>query len=1048
MSLMGYRSTLLRSVIALTVFYSLAGMVAFYAMGPEALQAWLEARGFWDAGRGDINPANAASAATEAVVARVDNVWPWLVGGMGVGTLIVLMVVLVGRVVRRYRAKSRGEFRGMDLTITSMPTLDLVKFNPIKAQLAGEVPRHHRPLIHQLLGYLQAHPDAYCGDGHGTTLLEHHLGVMDQAFEYEGADPLLALAAAAHDIGKTISHAKQDGEWVRLSPHDKEGGRLLPKFPAWWELPDDERAILLLAVKYEHSPSKMPRTFPGLTGKDLRRATTLLHQLREIDGLTTRSEKSKVLESVNVEELAIDAFLRVIPLVPYQVKGLAKGVKAAGFRVGDRLFLSEPMIREAALTKLGQGVAEALGGGYRAPGKTGQFTQILLKALHDRGWLVTEAEGVPEGSETSKTWTLPADQALWRVRSGIIEFRGMIAVELPEEHHGLYPRETAYEVTVIGPLRTSAGSGVVPTKDSGKREERAEIPKSIPASEVCEVSLFAASQPGGDAGKVEPSAFGGDVAQKGEEAPGAGSAPAQGEASKGDVSWLLDDGFEDTAAPVGGNAAQKEEPAAGGDAEQEGEPVGGDVAQKGEESAGSAGVPAPKSNTSWLLEDDDSASTAPVGGDAAQEEWPAAGGNAAQKGEPVGGDVAQKGEESAGSAGVPAPKSNTSWLLEDDDSASTAPVGGDAAQEEWPAAGGNAAQKGEPVGGDVAQKGEESAGSAGVPAPKSDASWLLEDDDSASTAPVGGDAAQEEWPAAGGNAAQKGEPVGGDVAQKGEESAGSAGVPAPKSDASWLLEDDDSASTAPVGGDAAQEEWPAAGGNAAQKGEEPAGAAGEPAPKTDASWLLGGDDSASTTPVGGNAAQKGEPVGGDVAQKGEESAGAAGEPAPKTDASWLLGDDDSASTTPVGGNAAQKEEAPAGGDAAQKGEEPAGAAGEPAPKSDASWLLDGDDSPSTAPVGGNAAQEGEPVGGDAAPKTEPVGGNAAQKAEPAGGDTQEDEAKLSPIERRLQKRRAKAKKAGASAPGSGAPQAGSDNGAGAKGKRAKAEVAGPPKLFS
>ena len=140
MSLMGYRSTLLRSVIALTVFYSLAGMVAFYAMGPEALQAWLEARGFWDADRGDINPANAASAATEAVVARVDAVWPWLVGGMGVGTLIVLMVVLVGRVVRRYRAKSRGEFRGMDLTITSMPTPDPVKFKPIKAQLAGDVP--------------------------------------------------------------------------------------------------------------------------------------------------------------------------------------------------------------------------------------------------------------------------------------------------------------------------------------------------------------------------------------------------------------------------------------------------------------------------------------------------------------------------------------------------------------------------------------------------------------------------------------------------------------------------------------------------------------------------------------------------------------------------------------------------------------------------------------------------------------------------------------------------------------------------------------------
>lgn len=33
----------------------------------------------------------------------------------------------------------------------------------------------------QLLGYLQAHPDTFCGDGHSTTLLEHHLDVIDEA---------------------------------------------------------------------------------------------------------------------------------------------------------------------------------------------------------------------------------------------------------------------------------------------------------------------------------------------------------------------------------------------------------------------------------------------------------------------------------------------------------------------------------------------------------------------------------------------------------------------------------------------------------------------------------------------------------------------------------------------------------------------------------------------------------------------------------------------------------------------------------------------------
>ena len=995
MSLMGYRSTLLRSVIALTVFYSLAGMVAFYAMGPEALQAWLEARGFWDADRGDINPANAASAATEAVVARVDAVWPWLVGGMGVGTLIVLMVVLVGRVVRRYRAKSRGEFRGMDLTITSMPTPDPVKFKPIKAQLAGDVPRHHLPLIHQLLGYLQAHPDAYCGDGHGTTLLEHHLGVMDQAFEYEGADPLLPLAAAAHDIGKTISHAKLDGEWVRFSPHDKEGGRLLPKFPAWWELPDDERAILLLAVKYEHSPSKMPSTFPGLTDKGLRRASTLLQQLREIDGLTTRTEKSKVLESVDVEELAIDAFLRVIPLVPYQVKGLAKGVKAAGFRVGDRLYLSEPMIREASLTKLGQGVAEALGGGYRAPGKTGQFTQILLKALHDRGWLVTEAEGVPEGSEASKTWTLPADQALWRVRSGIIEFRGMIAVELPEEHHGLYPRETAYEVTVIGPLRTSAGSGVVPTKDSGKREERAEIPKGIPASEVCEVSLFAGSQPGGDAGKVELPAAGGDVAPKDEE-------PAPSKAQKDSPPWLLEDGDNASTASV-----------SGGDAAPKDEPVGGNAAPKGGEAAGAGVVPAQdeasKSDVSWLLDDGFEDAAPPVSG-----------GDAAPKGDPVGGDVAPKGEQDTDAAGEPAPeqatKHDASSLLEDDDGASAAS-----------GSGGNAAPKGDPVGGDVAPKGEQAADAAGEPAPeqapKHDASWLLEGDDSASTAP-----------ASGGNTAPKGDPVGGDVAPKGEEPTPEQ---APKHDASWLLEDDDSANMAsasggdaddPIGGDAAPEEAAAAGGNAAPKGDPVGGDVApkgeeptpEQAPKHDASWLLEDDDSANTASAsGGDAAPKGDPVGGDVAPK--EAAASGGDAAPKDD--------------------------PVGGDVAPKGEEPAP---EQAPKHDASWLLEDDDSANTASAsGGDAApKEAAASGGDTAPKDDPVGGDVAPKGEQAEEGAQEAEAKLSPIERRLQKRRAKAKKASASHSSGSASQAGSDNGAGAKGKRAKAEVAGPPKLFS
>lgn len=656
MSLMGYRSTLLRSVIALTAFYSLAATTSFYFMGPETLQEWLAGAGFWVEGESEINPANAASAATEVVVTRLRVVWPWLAGGMAAGSTIVMLMVGVGLITRRQRAKSRGEFRGMDLSITNMPCPDPVSFKPIKAQLAGSVPAHHMPLINQLLGYLQAHPDAFCGDGHSTTLLEHHLGVIDEAFEYEGADPLLPLAAAAHDIGKTVSHAKQNGEWVRLSYHDKESGRLLAKFPAWWELPEDERSILLLAVKYEHSPNLMPVTFPGLCSKGMRRAVTLLQQLRDIDGLATRGEKRRVLETLNVQDLAIETFLRVVPQVPYQVKGLAKRIKAAGFRVGERLYLSEHHIRETALSKLDDDVAAAFGGDFRARGQAGEFTQVLLAALADRGWLITTIEGVPEGSEKAKTWTVPADQALWRVRSGFIEFRGMIAVELPVEHQGLYPQETAYEVMVLGPQGKNTGSaGVAPTKDSGRREERMTKPKGIPASDVCEINLFTSAptgpKPGGDTAQKtqqQSESTSGDVAQQSTEAASKSSPSSPESHTNADISgaWLLDD-----PQATGGDAAQedaRQPPPSGGNAALE-----GNDAQSQQSSAKAESGEAKDTVGDWLLED-----ASGVGGNVAQER--------SQKPSPGEGDVAHdklKGMRNHTPADTKG-ESEGAWLLE------------------------------------------------------------------------------------------------------------------------------------------------------------------------------------------------------------------------------------------------------------------------------------------------------------------------------------------------------------------------------------------------
>lgn len=675
MSLMGYRSTLLGSVIALTLFYGGGSVIAFYALGPDTLQAWLEARGLWSPDEdGQVTPLNAAGVATEVVLSRADAVWPWLLGGMVLGTAIVMLMVAVGLIRRKVREVSRGEYRGMSLTITTIPEPDGVCSKPVTAELAGEVPEHHLPLIEQLLGYLQAHPDAFCGDGHSTTLLDHHLGVIDQAFEYEGADPLLPLAAAAHDIGKTVSHAKQNGQWVMKEYHDKAGGRLLPKFSAWWDLPEVERSVLLLAVKYEHSPNLMPKTFPGLESDDVRRAGKLLQQLREIDGLATKGEKSKVLENIDVEELAIETFLRVIPQVPYQVKGLAKGIKAAGFRVGDRLYLSEHHVREAALAKVDDDVAAALGGDYRARGEAGQFTQVLLKALEKRGWLVTELEGKPSEEAEATNWSLPADRALWRVQSGIIEFRGMMAVELPEEHHGLYPKPTAYEVTVLGPQGRQKGkAGVSPTQGSGKRVERATAGSGILAAEVCEISLFsAAPAAGGNTEKAAPPAaaeVGGDSAETpADEAPPwlLDGDPSTG----GDVAEEPDAG----AAGTGGDTAEEPAPGTAGIAGDVSEftplaasEIGGDVAEgpgAGAVSTGGNTAEAPADDIAWLLED----TPAATGGDTAEEPDAGAPGTAG-----IGGDVAEV---------TPPAVSEIGGNVAEEPRAGAAGTGGDDAEEQ------------------------------------------------------------------------------------------------------------------------------------------------------------------------------------------------------------------------------------------------------------------------------------------------------------------------------------------------------------------------------
>jgi hypothetical protein len=157
-------------------------------------------------------------------------------------------------------------------------------------------------------------------DHGGATLAEHSLHVLDAMLElaktwrYDGVkdtkgevvvpvadvnkgfhkfapgDPILVLAAIAHDIGKVECYKQIDPKHpervVEVLPnHGELGAKMLRAVPSLMALPIQERQAVLLAVSYYHHASDMP--IAGWIG-DMPRSLTLL--LYDADCLASRRE--------------------------------------------------------------------------------------------------------------------------------------------------------------------------------------------------------------------------------------------------------------------------------------------------------------------------------------------------------------------------------------------------------------------------------------------------------------------------------------------------------------------------------------------------------------------------------------------------------------------------------------------------------------------------------------------------------------------------------------------------------------------------------------
>jgi hypothetical protein len=374
------------------------------------------------------------------------------------------------------RLKAEESWRGMQISLGALPKpvwipeFDKVKISfdkDIKSKLEVLEPRHHQ-LLSEIFGFLKSHPDAFVGDGHKGTLLEHTLGVFQESIESasDPMDPLLPLAAAAHDMGKVVTHYKgEDGEWVRRRGnagfHDYQGGLLLSSLPGYADLNDEERSILVILIKYAHKPNRAP-----IPSEDQReRIVQLFEDFRKADKSVTAEEKQEVIEDLKKEEslddIITNAFMEAITTFKFQDPNLPKSQKAIGWRKGNELILIEIQFREKFATMLPKDLLAAWGGIERQKNSLAGLTKNFLDWLDEKGWLVREVDVFkkPTDEEPFKRELCPPDHyPLWSLWSGDKPFVGVYAVRIPEEFHKKLPHETQFDLKYFGYMKPPKGT--------------------------------------------------------------------------------------------------------------------------------------------------------------------------------------------------------------------------------------------------------------------------------------------------------------------------------------------------------------------------------------------------------------------------------------------------------------------------------------------------------------------------------------------------------------------------------------------------------------
>lgn len=387
---------------------------------------------------------------------------------------------------RKSREEGTGNYRGVHLTLGVLPEpvgwpCDEINLGAGDTGVLAKMTPGEKSALEQILGVISAHPDAYAGEGVSGTLMDYALQVADKALQAPRRPGLSAIVAAAHELGKITAFVRNgDGEWVQKKRQDLEAAKILGTLSEWFALPAVDKTAVLMAVKYHSVPKSLPE--PESDSAAQRLAKELLSNVEESSAEVLVQEKQKTIEktftnpSTELPDVIFDAFMQALPLLSFQNRGLPKGVAAVAWKVGSRVYLLEIKLRETITAKMHVEIRGALTPNAKDRARLQPFTLELLKALHAKGWLVTKIDDAK----------VDPREALWNVKAGKLEFKGVIIVDIPKEYLSQLPSDDSmYDIQVTGTLFNSNAGAQVSKQDlMGSILRPASVERVAPPSDV------------------------------------------------------------------------------------------------------------------------------------------------------------------------------------------------------------------------------------------------------------------------------------------------------------------------------------------------------------------------------------------------------------------------------------------------------------------------------------------------------------------------------------------------------------------------------------